>query len=117
MKIALIVLGALLSYAGIGSAIAKFKGVKSVVEAMLHVGVKESQIKLLGILETLGGLGIIAGIWSKPLGIAATIGMVLYFFGAVVAHIRKKDGFKELAAPTAIFLIAVATLVLELKRK
>jgi len=117
MKIAVIIFGVLLTFFGFFSAFGKFSKMEDVMKAMHHVGVKDGQIKILATLEALGALGIIAGIWSKPLGVAAVIGMVLYFFGAVVAHLRKKDKFKDYAPAFFIFAVSVVTLVLELKRK
>jgi hypothetical protein len=117
MKIAEIIFGALLTFFGFFSAFGKFSKMEDVIKAMHHVGVKDAQIKVLATLETLGALGIIVGIWLKPVGIAATIGLVLYFFGAMVAHLRKKDTFKDFAPALLIFVVAAVTLVLELKRK
>ena len=83
MKIALDIFGALLAFAAIGSAISKLKKVPDVMAAMAKVGVNPLQIKILAILEIAGGLGIIIGIWSKPLGIISAGALVLYFAGAL----------------------------------
>jgi len=79
MKIALDVFGALLAFAAIGSAISKLKKVPDVMAAMEKVGVKPNQIPVLAFLEIAGGLGIIAGIWNKPLGVLSSICLALYF--------------------------------------
>jgi uncharacterized membrane protein YphA (DoxX/SURF4 family) len=117
MKTAVIICGALLTFFGLFSASGKFSKIENTMKAMEHVGVKPAQIKILAILETLGALGIIVGIWSKPLGIAAASGMTLYFIGAVVAHLRIKDKLKDYAPALFIFIVAALTLVFELKRK
>ena len=57
------------------------------------------------------GLGLLAGIVYRPLGIAAAIGVVLYFLGAVITHLRAGDK-KGVGTPAAIMLVAVAPLVL-----
>ena len=69
MTIALNIFGALLAFAAIGSAVSKLKKVPDVMEAMAKVGVKPKQVPVLAFLEIAGGLGIIAGIWNKPLGV------------------------------------------------
>jgi hypothetical protein len=51
------------------------------------------------------------GLWYAPLGIAAAIGLTLYFLGAVGAHVRKRD-FKGLPTPLVILIFAVAALSL-----
>ena len=117
MKTAMIIFGTLLTFFGLSSASGKFSKMENVMKAMDHVGVKPAQINILATLEALGALGIIVGIWSKPLGIAAAIGMTLCFLGAVVAHLRIKDKFKDFAPALLIFVVAAVTLVFELKRK
>ncbi len=67
----------------------------------------------LAALEIAGAVGLVAGIWLAPLGVAAAIGVVLYFVGAVVAHLRAGDA-KGLNAPLPLLLFAVAALVLRL---
>jgi uncharacterized membrane protein YphA (DoxX/SURF4 family) len=115
MKIALDIFGALLAFAAIGSAIAKLKKVPDVMTAMASVGVKPNQIPVLALLEIAGGLGIIVGIWSKPLGTLASACLALYFLGAMFAHISKKHKPADFGAALGILIIAVVTTVLQLK--
>jgi uncharacterized membrane protein YphA (DoxX/SURF4 family) len=116
MKIALDIFGALLAFAAIGSAISKLKKVPDVMAAMAKVGVNPLQIKILAILEIAGGLGIIIGIWSKPLGIISAGALVLYFAGALFSHFSRKHKVADFGAALGIFVIAVVTMVLQLKR-
>ena len=44
-----------------------------------------------------------------PLAIAAAIGSVVYFAGAVVAHLRAHD--RELQGAVVLLVVSVATLV------
>ncbi|MBF9130793.1 DoxX family protein [Plantactinospora sp. S1510] len=67
----------------------------------------------LAALEIAGAVGLVAGIWLAPLGVAAAIGVILYFVGAVVAHLRAGDA-KGVSAPLPLLLAAVAALVLRL---
>ena len=53
------------------------------------------------------------GIWFAPIGLAAAVGLALYFLGAVVAHVRVKAPAKESAPAILLMLIAIATAVLE----
>ena len=116
MTIAFISFGSLLAFAAIGSAISKLKKVPDVMTAMASVGVKPQQVPLLAALEIAGGLGIIAGIWVPALGLAATIGLVLYFAGALLSHMKKKHGPAEFGAALGIFIIALVTTYLQLQR-
>jgi len=116
MNIALIIFGALLAFAAIGSAVSKFKKVPDVMTAMASVGVKPHQVPLLGALEVAGGLGIVLGIWIKPLGIVTAIALALYFVGAFASHMRKGHKVKDFGASLGILVIALVTTILELKR-
>jgi uncharacterized membrane protein YphA (DoxX/SURF4 family) len=116
MDIALVVFASLLAFAAIGSAISKLIKVPDVMTAMASVGVKPNQVPVLAILEIAGGLGLIAGIWNKALGLAATVGLVLYFAGALVAHAKKKHKVADFGAALGIIIIAGITTYLQLQR-
>ncbi|HLX41243.1 MAG TPA: DoxX family protein [Ktedonobacteraceae bacterium] len=66
-------------------------------------------VRLVGILEILGALGLIlpavTGIlpWLTPV---AAIGLVLTMIGAAIVHIRLKE-FAGLGAPLVLFLLAL----------
>jgi uncharacterized membrane protein YphA (DoxX/SURF4 family) len=116
MNIALIVLAAFLGISITFSAFGKVKRIPSAIEAIASVGVKESQYNLLAFLEILGALGLLVGIWSRPIGIAASIGITLYFLGALTAHLRKKDSFSKFLPALFLLLVSAATMILEFKR-
>ena len=116
MKIALIIFGSLLTFAAIGSAISKLKKVPDVMAAMQKVGVKPSQVPVLAALEIAGGLGVIAGIWNKQLGILSSGALVLYFIGALYSHFSRKHKVVDFGAALGIFIIACVTTYLQLQR-
>lgn len=116
MTIALDIFGALLAFAAIGSAISKLKKVPDVMAALASVDLKPSQIPVLATLEILGGLGVILGIWSKPLGVVSSAALVLYFIGALYAHLSRKHKVADFGAALGIFVIATITTLLQLQR-
>lgn len=116
MTIALIVLGALLAIAAAGSGVAKLVKAPAVMTSMSSVGVRPEQVPMLAALELAGALGLLLGIWSKPLGAAAAVCLAFYFLGAVVAHIRKRHGASEFGPAAVIFLMACALAVLQVGR-
>ena len=68
--------------------------------------------RLIGVLELAGVVGVLAGLWWAPLGIATTVGLALLSIGAVVGHVRASDSVTE-TIPAALGLgLAVATAVL-----
>ena len=116
MTIALDIFGALLAFAAIGSAVSKLKKVPDVMAAMAKVGVAPNQIPMLAFLEIAGGLGIIVGIWAPSIGVIASACLVLYFAGALYSHFSRKHKVADFGAALGIFVIAVVTTVLQLKR-
>ena len=66
---------------------------------------------MLSVAEIAGSAGLVAGLFWWPIGVAAAVGVVLYFLGAVGAHLRVKDT-ANLIAPAVILVAAVAALVL-----
>ncbi|MGA5299453.1 DoxX family protein [Nucisporomicrobium flavum] len=61
----------------------------------------------LGAVLAAGSLGLLAGFVVPPLGTFAALGLVLYFVGAFIAHLRV--GSRNLAGWAAFFVTVVAT--------
>jgi len=74
------------------SAIAKIRRDPKAVHVIQEVvGVPLQFFPLLAACELAGALGLVLGIWSGWVGVAAGIGLVIYFVGAVVSHLRVGD--------------------------
>ena len=69
------------------------------------VGVPLKFLPFLAACEIAGGSGLLLGIVWPTLGLAASAGLILYFIGAVVGHIRVGD--LKGSGPAA-FLLCVA---------
>jgi DoxX-like protein len=104
--IAYTVVAILLGLGLAASASAKIRKDERVTAGLTATGVPLSWFVPLALLELAGTVGLLIGIGWRPLGIAAAIGVILYFLGALVFHVRAKD-FKGMAAP-AVLLIAGA---------
>jgi hypothetical protein len=96
--------------ANIFSATLDFIHYKQILINMARVGVSESWLTTLGILKAAGALGLLIGIRVPLMGIAAAIGLVLFFVGAIITHLRGRDYSFGLAI--VFLLLAVAALVL-----
>lgn len=80
-----------------------------VLANMEEVGVPASWLAPLGVLKGAGAAGLLLGLLGlRPLGIAAAIGLVLFFAGALATHIRAHV-FHNIAFPGAYFALAVAS--------
>ena len=94
------------------SATLDFIRYKQILINMAKVGVSESWITILGILKAAGALGLLIGIGVPLIGIAAAVGLVLFFVAAIITHLRARDYSFGLAV--VFLLLAVAALVLRL---
>ncbi|KUL34314.1 DoxX family protein [Actinoplanes awajinensis] len=111
MFIAYVVAAVVFGLANVNSAVAKFRRVERVTTVLTTSGVPESWFVPLGLLNLAGGIGLLIGIAWRPLGIAAAAGLVLYFAGAVLAHVRVKDT-KGIPLPAALMAVGILTLAL-----
>jgi DoxX-like family len=53
---------------------------------MTKLGVPESWITKLDLLKAAGAVGLLVGIGVPLVGTAATVGLILYFVAAILAH-------------------------------
>lgn len=83
-----------------------------VLVAMAKARVPESRLTTLGVLKALGALGLLAGLALPPIGRAAALGVVLYFVGAIITHLRAGD--HDMAPAASFGLLAVVALGLQL---
>jgi hypothetical protein len=77
------------------------------------VGVPLKFFPFLAACEFTGALGLLAGIAWPPLGVAGGIGLVLYFVGAVVSHLRVGD-FKGIGSAAFMLVVAAGALILRI---
>ncbi|WP_424217498.1 DoxX family protein (plasmid) [Streptomyces sp. BI20] len=61
-----------------------------VVEALDGYGVPRSWWNGLGLVKVAGAVGLLAGFVAPALGVAAGVGLVLYFLGAVITVLRAR---------------------------
>nr|WSX54699.1 DoxX family protein [Streptomyces sp. NBC_00974] len=103
-------MGGLLALVLTASATFTLRRNPAVTSNVRKVGVPEPWLPRLAALKAAGAIGLVAGRWLTPLGIAAAVGVTLYFVGAVVAHLRAKD--YELAPAAVLTLVAAAAVAL-----
>jgi hypothetical protein len=71
-----------------------------------------SWMPMLGSFLAAGSVGLLAGFAVPLVGTLASVGLVLYFVGALIAHLRV--GSRKLVGWAVFFITVVATLVLNL---
>lgn len=112
MNTAYVVVTLVTAVAAGGIALADFVPANFVLANSAEVGVPRSWLLPLGALKLAGALGLLAGLLGvKALGIAAATGLVLFFIGAVVTHL-KAGILYNIAFPGGYLLLSAATLAL-----
>jgi hypothetical protein len=97
------------------SGIAALLHFKPIMPGMASAGVPVSWLTFpIGTLKTAGALGLAAGLAYRPLGIAAAIGLILFFVCAIYTHLLAKDYTPQLELAFGFLALNVATLVFSL---
>lgn len=90
-------------------AVADYAKAGFVLKNSAEVRVPESALPYLATLKLAGATGLVIGFTVMHwLGVAAGIGLVLFFVGALVAHMRARM-FYNIAFPALYLLLAVAS--------
>lgn len=72
------------------SAASNFARIERLVEGMAQAGVPVSWLSLLGWIKTFAAIGLLVGIFVPVVGLAAALGVIVFFLGAIVVHIRAR---------------------------
>ena len=106
-----LVFALMVSFSGIGKIRRDPHQVKVVHET---VGLPLQYFPLLAACEFAGAVGIVVGIWWPLIGMAAGVGLILYFVGAVVAHLRVGD-IKGVGPAAFMLTLAAAAFILRVQ--
>jgi len=101
---------AIVAFSGVGKIRRDAHQVRVIHET---VGVPLKFFPLLAVCEFAGALGLLAGMGWPPLGVAGGIGLVIYFLGAVVSHLRVGD-FKGIGSAAFMLVVAAGALVMRI---
>jgi hypothetical protein len=94
------------------AAAADFLRAPFVLATSAEVGVAEGWLPALGALKAAGAAGLLVGLlWARPIALAAAIGLVLFFTGAIATHIRARVLY-SLAFPGFYLALAVGSVIL-----
>jgi hypothetical protein len=93
------------------SAAGKFARQEMQMATLRHVGFPEDKAWLLACAELAGSGGLAIGLAWWPLGVAAGIGVIAYFAGAVGSHARARDP----KVGGALLMLALAAAALALR--
>jgi hypothetical protein len=77
------------------------------------VGLSDSWLPFLGVVKGAAAAGLAVGLFWRPLGVAAALGLVVFFVLAMAAHVRARV-YYNIAGPLLFLALSVATLWLML---
>ena len=100
----------MVTYSGIGKIRRDPLQVRVVHET---VGLPLHYFPLLAACEFAGAVGLLVGIRFRPIGFAAGAGLVLYFVGAIVSHLRVGD-VKGVGSAAFMWALAIGALALRI---
>jgi len=107
MRIAVVVISIVLAALLTASAAMKLSHRPAAVEGYRKAGVPESWLNGLAAVLLVAAAGLIVGLWWPIAGIAAAVGLVIYFVLAVGFHVRASDT-AHAATPAVLACVAVA---------
>ncbi|MFD0370170.1 DoxX family protein [Streptomyces sp. NPDC059071] len=87
---------------------AKIAAVPFMRQAAAHLGMSPSLYRVVGALEVAGAVGLVLGLASAPIGVAAGIGLALLMTAAAVVHLRHGDPPARALPAAVLALTAVA---------
>jgi hypothetical protein len=93
------------------SAVSVFTKASWVVEPLAQYGVPRSWWNLLGAAKAAGSVGLLVGLAVPAVGVAAAVGLVLYFTGAVITVVKARS-WSHVAFPLVYAAPAAAALAL-----
>jgi len=105
-----ILLAAMVLWSGVAK-VRRDPNVTRVIHEIVSVPLR--YFPLLAACEFAGALGMVLGILWPPLGMAAGIGLVLYFLGAAISHLRVSD-VKGVGPAAFMLVLAAAALALRI---
>lgn len=113
MFTAYVVITVLVAAANTAAATVDFARADWVVGNMTKYGVPHSWLFPLGVLKAAGAVGLLVGIAVPLIGIAASVGLILYFVGAIVTVMRA-NWYAHIPYPAAFLALAAGALALRL---
>jgi DoxX-like protein len=109
MHIAYLLVTILAALAYSYAACLNFVGAESVKVVADKVRVSQKWMIPFGLLLASGAVGLLIGFAVQVLGMAAAIGLVVYFICALGAHIRVRD--RQIGGALSFLVLAVAALL------
>jgi hypothetical protein len=110
MFVAYVIVVVVLSAGLLAAAFAKLTRKPNAVATLSRIHVPGWMITPLAVIELVAVVGLVIGFWLVPIGVAAAIGLIVYFAGAVTFRVMAGD-HTGYVAPALLLLLAVLALI------
>jgi hypothetical protein len=116
MEIARVVLSVLVAVLLLGTGGGKVLRLGYSQPGRTELGLSQAFWSFTGSLELLATIGLVAGIWVVPLGLAAAVGVVALMIGALSFRLRTRDPkvIRGVIADIVVAILAAAVVVLSI---
>ncbi|AHK32905.1 hypothetical protein OPAG_00113 [Rhodococcus opacus PD630] len=113
MEVFLIVCGVLLAVSAVAVSIPKLRLKGTAWTGLQSRGLSRQQVRLIGVAELAGGVGVLVGLYWTPLGVISTVALLILLLCAIAFHVRHGDygnpDTRAVAMP-AVYLAMLAVL-------
>ncbi|WP_199621507.1 DoxX family protein [Paenibacillus alkalitolerans] len=114
MQITSIVLQVILALGFLMFGLMKIVGAKQMVQEFQRYGYSQGFRVFSGLIEVIGAVGMIVGIWKPQFAALAGILLAATMIGALITHIRMKDPVKNLGAPFILLILSIVVAIINL---
>lgn len=87
----------------------KVIGLRQSLEIRDHFNMSPTPWRVVGVLETAGGVGVLVGTQVAVLGLLAAIGLSALMLGAIASRLRVRDPAFLVAGDVVVLALAVTT--------
>lgn len=113
MNITSIVLQVILALGFLMFGLMKF-GAKQMIQEFQRYGYPQGFRVFTGLIEVIGAVGMIVGIWKPQIAALAGILLAATMIGALFTHIRLKDPGKSMGAPLILLILSIVVAIINL---
>jgi len=92
----------------LGDAVASFKPMAFAAECFEDVNFPRKYWWVVTPIKLAAAVGLVAGLWVPEIGLAACIGLIVYFLLAIGAHVRARDLGRNLFVNATGMLVLTA---------
>jgi uncharacterized membrane protein YphA (DoxX/SURF4 family) len=111
-----VALSLLLAAACLVPALAKLTAQPKMLASASHFAIPWPSYRLIGVAELAAVAGVLAGIFWRPMGVAAASGMAVLLIGALTVHRRVGEGLQAAAPAVLALAVSLAYLAVAITR-